>query len=378
MTPRPEPDARKVVLCDVDEVVAALLPEWVRRYNDAYDDELQLAAITDWSLQRFVKPECGDKIYDFLNAPDLYEDVDPVPGALYGVNELRRRGYRVVFVTSATKGHAGQKLQWLQDQGFLPAGRQTDPDYWEGSEKWMLRGDLIIDDRPHTLEQCEFPSILFPCEHNALYVAPLYAPIHRVTDWMEIPDLVDELLNPPALRAFVKEYADSQHTANVTREPIDPTTKGTNPKDALGSNKLPYHLWPATATAMGCLGFLDGMLKYGRSNFREMGVRSSIYYDACMRHMNAWFEGEDCAPDSKVPHLAHALACIAIIVDAEAAGKLNDDRMYPGGYHKLVDELTPHVSRLKAVHAEKAPHHYTMADARPSLPIVEIDLGHDL
>lgn len=136
------------------------------------------------------------------------------------------------------------------------------------------------------------------------------------------------------------------------------TTKPTNPKDIIGSDKLPLHLWPGTATAMGCLGFLDGALKYGRSNFRAIGVRASIYVDAAKRHLEAWFEGEDVDADSGLPHFAHALACLAIVVDAEAAGVLTDDRQYPGGYRELVTRLTPHVARLKAKHADKAPAHY--------------------
>lgn len=84
-------------------------------------------------------------------------------------------------------------------------------------------------------------------------------------------------------------------------------TKSTNPKDLIGSSKLPLSLWPATATAMGCLAFLDGALKYGRSNFRAVGVRASIYVDAAKRHLDAWFEGEEFDPDSSLPHLSHAL-----------------------------------------------------------------------
>jgi hypothetical protein len=57
--------------------------------------------------------------------------------------------------------------------------------------------------------------------------------------------------------------------------------KDTNPKDAVGSDKLPLHLWPESATMYGCLGLLEGMSKYGRSNWRAAGVRASIYYDAC-------------------------------------------------------------------------------------------------
>lgn len=156
---------------------------------------------------------------------------------------------------------------------------------------------------------------------------------------------------------------------------FDRESKPTNPKDAIGSNKLPLHLWPETATAVGCLAFLEGALKYGRGNFREIGVRSSIYYDAARRHLNSWFEGEDTDPESGLPHLGKALACIAILIDAQAAGKLNDDRQVRGGYQQLVDDLTAHVARLKARHADKNPKHYTIADNvdEPVDPAVLLD-----
>lgn len=136
-----------------------------------------------------------------------------------------------------------------------------------------------------------------------------------------------------------------------------------NPKDVIGSLKLPLHLWPPTATVMGCLGLLEGMVKYGRFNWRAAGIRASIYHSALARHMNAWFEGEDNDPDSGLPHLAHALACLAIVVDAQATGKLIDDRNFPGGYRKMVQELTPHVARVANLHKDKSPKHYTIGDA---------------
>lgn len=141
-----------------------------------------------------------------------------------------------------------------------------------------------------------------------------------------------------------------------------PDWKDTNPKDMIGCNKLPIHLWPTCATFLGCLGLLDGALKYGRTNWRHSGVKASIYFDACNRHMAAWFEGEDNDPDSGIPHLGHALACIAIIVDAGFADKLVDDRMILGGHRKAQDILTPRVKRLREKHADKSPKHYTIAD----------------
>lgn len=167
------------------------------------------------------------------------------------------------------------------------------------------------------------------------------------------PGLADQLIRH--IRALDREQAvPSQRRADG---------KPTNPKDAIGSDKLPLHLWPTTATAVGCLGLLDGALKYGRSNWRHAGVRASIYYDACRRHLDAWFEGEDLDPDSGLPHMAHALACLAIVVDAEAAGKFTDDRMYRMRvYRGFAMTMTSHVRRLKNQHAGRDPKHYTIAD----------------
>lgn len=137
------------------------------------------------------------------------------------------------------------------------------------------------------------------------------------------------------------------------------TTKDTNPKNAIATNKIPMHLWPSTATAMGSLALYHGQLMYGRNNWREAGARASVYVSACQRHLAAWFECEDHDPDSGLPHLAHALACLAILVDAQAADKLTDDRQYPGGYRKLMDELTPLVAMVnEKYNGQPEPKHY--------------------
>jgi hypothetical protein len=152
------------------------------------------------------------------------------------------------------------------------------------------------------------------------------------------------------------EWSNQQEGQNLLMKP-------SNPKDVIGSDKLPLHLWPASATIFGTLGLLDGMCKYGRSNWRHAGVRSSIYVDACKRHLDAWFEGEDNADDSGVPHLAHALACLAILVDAQSTGKLVDDRQTRGeGYQKLIEQYTPLVKKIKNNHKDKFPKHYTIED----------------
>ncbi len=143
----------------------------------------------------------------------------------------------------------------------------------------------------------------------------------------------------------------------------------TNPKDVVGGTKLPIHLWPFSATMEGSLAMLDGMLKYGRTNWRETPITLSEYVSATLRHIVTGFEGEDADPDSGIDHFAHALATLAIIVDARAHGTLIDDRQFSRmpAMRDLIKKLTPHVVRLKTKHADKNPRHYTIADNKDAV-----------
>lgn len=142
-------------------------------------------------------------------------------------------------------------------------------------------------------------------------------------------------------------------------EPIE--EKPSNPKDLIGTDKIPM-LLPGIAIVLGSLAHLEGNLKYGLVNWREAGVRSSIYLDALMRHYLKYREaGEDKDPTTDVPHLASIIACCAIILDAALAGKLTDDRPKPNpGLSKVIDQLTGNVKHLKVLFADKHPKHYTI------------------
>lgn len=102
--------------------------------------------------------------------------------------------------------------------------------------------------------------------------------------------------------------------------------KPTNPKDAIGIKKVAMSTVPAPFMMGVGAAMTEGALKYGRHNYREAGVRSSVYYDALMRHMTAWWEGEDIDQESGLSHLLKAAACLAVVYDSLSYGNLNDDR----------------------------------------------------
>lgn len=102
--------------------------------------------------------------------------------------------------------------------------------------------------------------------------------------------------------------------------------KPTNPKDALGIAKVPFSTLPAEVTAEVGLAMLEGALKYGRHNYRAVGVRASVYYDAAMRHLSAWWEGQDIDPASGIHHVSKAVAGLMVLRDSMTRGNWTDDR----------------------------------------------------
>lgn len=115
----------------------------------------------------------------------------------------------------------------------------------------------------------------------------------------------------------------------VLYERVESTTKESNPKDAVGCKKVPLHGMPAPVLMECGLVKLHGDLKYGEYNWRDVGVRASIYYDALMRHMMAFWEGEDVDPDSGISHIAHAITGLAVLRDSMIQENWVDDRPKP-------------------------------------------------
>lgn len=117
--------------------------------------------------------------------------------------------------------------------------------------------------------------------------------------------------------------------------------KDTNPKDAVGIRKTPWSVVPLAVMAEVGLAMLEGALKYGRHNWREKGVRASVYIDATFRHLSAWWEGEDTDPDSGLSHITKAIASLTVLRDAMIQEKLEDDRppKSPAGWMKRLNEL---------------------------------------
>lgn len=113
-----------------------------------------------------------------------------------------------------------------------------------------------------------------------------------------------------------------------------------NPKTILGTAKPSITACPPSALLHLGRAMSDGERKYGLMNWREKMVSTSVYVDAAFRHLMAFWDGENTAPDSGVHHLGHVMACCAIVIDAMEQGNLNDNRPLPGKFPELVKQFT--------------------------------------
>jgi Domain of unknown function (DUF5664) len=104
------------------------------------------------------------------------------------------------------------------------------------------------------------------------------------------------------------------------------SSKDSNPKDALGILKTPFSTIPMTVMAELGVAMLEGALKYGKHNFRSIGVCATVYTDAAMRHITSFLEGEDIDSDSGLSHLTKAIASLTVLRDGMINDKWVDDR----------------------------------------------------
>lgn len=80
------------------------------------------------------------------------------------------------------------------------------------------------------------------------------------------------------------------------------------------SNKRRYSLLP-TGTVNQVVDVLEaGATKYEVANWQQVPDARTRYYDASMRHIDAWWNGELTDSETNLPHLAHAICCLLFLM----------------------------------------------------------------
>jgi 5'(3')-deoxyribonucleotidase len=335
---------------------------------------------------------------EMVDSAGWFEQLPVTPGAIDGVRELLDFGVDVWVCTKPLEVNPtcrDAKAAWLREH-FPELERKL----IVAPDKALVTGDVLLDDAPHLgqVERASWRPIVFTAPYNGEGSEWVDLPHWHWTDGVDlllsrmrhpsmqprtgIPPLPPLLAwsehpsNPAAQHeAFLKEYRSNlqssapmlaqdppiygndptgalaetlvglkallhDHERVTTPEPAPGEADTTNPKDLLGIKKPQLHLVPRSAIIRMAQAMADGAAKYGPYNWREKAVRATVYQSAADRHLAAWLDGEDHATDSGYHHLAHAAACLAILIDAIETGNLVDDRPTPGAAGRLIAELT--------------------------------------
>ena len=90
--------------------------------------------------------------------------------------------------------------------------------------------------------------------------------------------------------------------------------------------KTRYDLLPPELLEETAKVLTFGAQKYSAHNWAQ-GASWSRYFSAMMRHMWAWWGGEDNDPETGFSHLAHAACCLSFLIAYQRRGLGEDDRV---------------------------------------------------
>ena len=238
-------------------------------------------------------------------------------------DELLAKGYEVVSPADIDRDHGFNPFTLPEDYDWntIPAGA--------GTRHEILRRDvaeLLTCDSIYLLPGWE-ESVGARAEASLARWAGMYIMYAAGTK----PPTAAEISVPLEREQMQREAFEQKNEPN--QQALDdyftgfsqPEVKPSNPKDNIGSKKAGLSAVPCAPLYEVGAVLNYGGCKYGKHNWRSIGVRASVYYDAALRHLMSWWEGED-TDESGLPHLAHAIAGLMVYRDAEIQGMTTDDR----------------------------------------------------
>ncbi|MCM3257043.1 5'-3'-deoxyribonucleotidase [Paenibacillus lautus] len=173
--------SKKRLAVDQDNVIADLLFEWVRRYNNDFNDNLKPEQINSWNWHGLCKPECGSNIYTYMDDPDLFLNLPVMEGSQETLKELSNI-YDIYIVTAPFNlNNVVPKYEWLKKHfPFLDEDK-----FVFTRDKSIIRAEYLIDDKPSNLETFRGNQILYTAPHN-LNEERFY----RVNNWIDVREIL--------------------------------------------------------------------------------------------------------------------------------------------------------------------------------------------
>lgn len=170
---------------DCDDTILDLANIWASVYNEEFDDNLTKEQWTDWDVGKFVKSEAKERMYEYIQHPDLFYGAKPIDGALDAINYLKSKGHRIIYITALN--YENCKEWWLEKHGFM----NDIKDFVQAYDKSLLNCDLLIDDKYENSRDFKQTSFLMEQPWNRKYTD--HPEIFRVKNWEHFIEVFDRM-----------------------------------------------------------------------------------------------------------------------------------------------------------------------------------------
>lgn len=105
---------------------------------------------------------------------------------------------------------------------------------------------------------------------------------------------------------------------------------GRPPEKVVGTKndagKMLWHLVPLDALREIIRVLMKGAEKYTPGGWEHVTSPRDRYYNALLRHVTAWYEGETHDPEWGLHHLGHAGCCLLFLLALSLRGKIDAPR----------------------------------------------------
>ena len=140
-------------LCPLLEVVAEIL-----RQRHAGDSGFRIAYedFIEWDFLNFPV-DIQAEIWEILRSDEIYERQTPFPGAVELVQELQRRGHRVLIYSAVSPHKMGIRAKIIMQ--YFPVQER---DIILGGNKDLMWADILLDDGLHNIltSHCQYPILI--------------------------------------------------------------------------------------------------------------------------------------------------------------------------------------------------------------------------
>lgn len=176
------------IFCDMDGVVANIIDEWIECYNKDYNDNLCVDNLNDYNIEECVKPECGKKIFDYIKMGGFFLNAKVYERSIEILSKLSNC-HIIYFATTVpySKTALHEKREWVE-RYFPFIGKNK---VISIRDKYLLRGDVLIEDTPVKLENFRGDRILINRPWNKSSNGGYF----RAEDWNHVYDILMSINN---------------------------------------------------------------------------------------------------------------------------------------------------------------------------------------